>query len=104
MITQPGTVNFWIDLKKNPKAFTPGANIKWISFKLGPETCEVISESENLIGVLNQGTEREFRIFSVIPPIDPTGEHMVTLTWGKEELNLYFDGKVLHTIILSEFL
>ncbi len=82
MITQPGTVNFWIDSKKNPGAFTPGVNYTWIRFQLGPETCVVSSEGTNLIGVLNPGTEREISIFTVVPTIDPNRKHMVTLRWG----------------------
>lgn len=34
MIRKPGTVNFWVDPKKNPGAFTDGVNIRWIDFKL----------------------------------------------------------------------
>jgi hypothetical protein len=103
-IIQPGTVNFWIDPKKNPGAFTPGVNYTWIRFQLGSETCAVSSEGTKLIGVLNPGSELQVRIFSVVPTVDPNRKHMVTLGWDSERLELSFDAELIYEIAISDFL
>jgi hypothetical protein len=103
MITQPGTVEFWIDPKKNPTAFIERTRIKWIEFRLGPETCEVISDGPNLACIMNSGTGREFSIFSVIPPYTSDQRHMVDVTWSSEEMVLYWDGLPIHTCRFEDF-
>jgi hypothetical protein len=103
MIRQPGTIDFWITPEKNSGAFTSGVNYTWASCQIGTDGCTVISEGENLIGVMNSGTDREWRIFSVVPPVERSKKHMVTVTWDTERLKLYFDASILHEISFSDF-
>jgi hypothetical protein len=103
MIRQPGTIDFWITPEKNSWAFTSGVNYTWASCQIGTDGCTVISEGENLIGVMNSGTDREWRIFSVVPPVERSKKHMVTVTWDTERLKLYFDASILHEISFSDF-
>ena len=104
MIIQPGTVTFWIDPEKNPKAFSEGINYHWVTFGLGTEQCTIASEGTNLVATMNAGTDRELIIFSVIPPVDQNVKHMVAVTFDSTTLCLYFDAELLHSLNITDFI
>lgn len=102
MIEEPGTINFWVDPKRNPGAFTEGVNYNWIEFQLGTDMCKIVSKGASLIALLNPNTENEMEIFNVIPEFDNKDSHMITLTWTTDEMTLYFDAKVLHVLKVNQ--
>ena len=103
MITQPGTVSFWVDPAKNPGAFTAGKNYVWGIFEVNGEKCTIGSEGDTLLAELNKGTDREIMVFSTKVTTNPTVAHMIAVTWSNEEMNLYFDADCLSTVKMSDF-
>ena len=104
MIIDPGTVEIVFDLTKNPLAFTEGANFKWGNFKVGNELCSITSEGKTLLGILNLGTDREFMVFSTNIKIVKDQKQYVAITWDSENLNLYFNGQLLHSEKIKDYL
>ncbi|MFC2005163.1 hypothetical protein ACFLUY_02950 [Chloroflexota bacterium] len=103
MVTQPGTVIFWVKPSENPGAFTQGKNYTWGVFQINGEECTILSEGNTLLAVLNKGSDREFMIFSHEVTSGPNIPHMISVTWSDEEMNLYFDGESLVTLKMSDF-
>lgn len=94
----PGTVSFWFDPKKNPNAFTEGIKYSWGIFKINNEECAIISDGKMLSVIFNQNSDNERTIFHEILDVDHNRNHMISVTWDKEELNLYFDGKCIQKV------
>jgi hypothetical protein len=53
---------------------------------------------------MNEGTDKELMIFSLIVNIDLSKRHMVTFTWSQDYLTLYYDGDKEHEIPISDFM
>ena len=104
MIIEPGTVEIFFDLIKNPLAFTEGANYQWGEFKVGNEICSITSEGKTLIGTMNPKTKREFMIFSTNIETTPNVKQGVAITWDSKELKLYFNGQLLHSEKIADYL
>jgi len=95
--TIPGTVTFWVDLDKNPGAFTEGINYKWGVFEVNAQDCTIYSEGRTLLATLDYGTPNAFTVFTAEIDADPNRRHMIAVTWTNEAMNLYFDGQLTQT-------
>lgn len=101
--TQPGTVSFWFDPKKNPNTFTEGVKYCWGIFEINSEECTIISDGKMLSAILNKGTVNEETIFHTVFDPNPNSNHMIAVTWDDKELNLYFDGELLQNVNMDLF-
>ena len=101
-VNTSGTVNFWVDMNRNPGAFTDGVNYRWSDFVVDGEHCVVASEGRTLTATMNPGTDRSVKVFSAPLELDPDEAHMVTVTWSAEHISLYVDGDVEYALHLDE--
>ena len=97
-----GTVNFWLDLRRNPGAFTDGVDYRWTDFVVNGQRCLVASEGRTLTATLNPGTDRAVEVFSSELDLDPSEPHMITVTWSSSDLALYADGETEYRLDLAE--
>lgn len=103
MIKDEGTVNFWVDPKKNPNAFTEGTKYRWINFELKGERVDIVSEGKMLKATMNQDTDKELMIFSHLVDLDLSKKHMISLTWSPDYLTLYFDGNQEYQLPVEDY-
>lgn len=104
IIEKEGTISFWFDKKKNPLVFTKVGNVNLLEFThLNDLPVVIRTESTILSIVMHPNTEKEIVLIQCeVTPSPELSKHMVTFTWSKNELCLYFDAQLIKTVNTAE--
>ena len=102
IIKNEGSINFWFDIKKNPKAFTEGMNINWGEVLINGENAVILSESKTLTVIMNPNTTNEITVFQTSLELPNQEKHMITITWSPNNICLYLNGEQVQNFNLSD--
>ncbi|MBU1753801.1 LamG domain-containing protein [bacterium] len=89
-----GTVDFWIKIDRNPNWLKNKIGCKFLDEPIGDAKIRIIKTPEMQLYIEHYHPESHIRTLSYdLISLDAEKDHHIVLTWSKEEIILYIDGK-----------